>query len=336
MKIILATNAPKDAGLPYFYHLELEKKLETGKLVYLYSANIKLQRSLYARFLNRVSLLFKISSNNLMKRILEEIKNTDEKSSIILFNTSGLNEHHLKRLKQYKNVELYNYLSDNPLGMSNLDLNLTIDSFSFMKKVFVFSRSLIPIVYQYGAKEVVYIPFGYCKKNHLINLNQIKTLHENQVIYFGTWGPLIEEWLYPLRDFNLKIYGNDWGKSKYKELRMVSSYKAGMQSDMSEKASNAKVVINFIRAQHGSLSSGKTFELAASGACIVTNRTLEQLEFFNEKEFNYFDSKEEMVEIVTALIKDETKNFESRRNSHNKVINHSYEERASELLDNLI
>lgn len=336
MKIILATNAPKDAGLPYFYQLELEKKLETGKLIYLYSSNIKLQRTLYARILNRLSLLFKISSNSLFKKILQQIKNTKEKTSIILFNTSGLNKNHLKRLKQFKNIELYNYLSDNPLGMSNHDINLTIDSFSFMNKVFVFSKSLIPIVYQYGAKEVVYIPFGYCRKNHLINLNNVKAPHKNQIIYFGTWGPLIEEWLYPLKDFNLKIYGNDWGKSKYKELRMISSYKSGMQSDMSEKASNAKVVINFIRAQHGSLSSMKTFELAASGACIVTNRTLEQLEFFNEKEFNYFDSMEEMVEKVTTLIEDETKNFQSRRNSQNKVMNHSYKERATELLNNLL
>jgi hypothetical protein len=336
MKIILATNAPKNAGLPYFYSLELEKKLETGKLVYLYSADIKLQSTLYTRVLNRLSLLFKISSNRLFNRILEEIKNTEEKSCIILFNTSGLNQYHLRSLKQYKNIELYNYLSDNPIGMSNGDFNLTVDSFSYVKKVFVFSRSLIPIVYQYGAKEVVYIPFGYCKKNHLIKINNIKTIRNNQIIYFGTWGPLIEEWLYPLTDFNLKIYGNSWEKSKYKELRKISSNKSGMQYDMSKRASSSKVVINFIRAQHACLTSMKTFELAASGACVVTNRTHEQLEFFNEREFNYFDTKEEMIKKVKELIKDETKNFESRINSQNKVINHSYEERASELLKNLL
>lgn len=336
MKLILATTAPKNTGLPYFYSLELKKKLKHEKLVYLSSSYINSKRTLYTRFINRLNLLLNISSNYLFKEILHEIENSEEKINILLFNTSGLNKYHLKSLNKFKNVLVYNYLSDNPLGMSNKELELTVDGFKYMKKVFVFSKSLIPIVYQYGAKEVDCIPFGYCKENHLNIFNQNNQSLNNLIIYFGTWGPLIEEWLYPLKDFNLRIYGNDWSKSKYKELREISSFKNGMQSDMSKKALEARIVINFVRAQHGGLSSMKTFELAASGACVVTNRTQEQLDFFNEEEFCYFDSKDEMVKIVKELIMDENKNLKYRKNSYKRVLNQSYMERADQLLNSLL
>ena len=110
------------------------------------------------------------------------------------------------------------------LGCLKKKLKLTIKVFIFKKKIKVFSDFFIPVVYQYGSNDVRCIPFGFCEENHYVNFKAETYVHNDQICYFGTWGPLIEEYLYLLKDFNLKIYGNYWEKSVQNILKKLSLF----------------------------------------------------------------------------------------------------------------
>lgn len=332
MNVILVTDSPKNYGLAYFYYLALFKNKRIKNLQYISLPHRHVNQTIFNRILNRTNNIFFSSGDYLFKKIFNSINRSEENINLILFNSSSLNKNHLRKIDALKNVSIFNYISDHLSGMSKKKLKLTIDSFRYLKKTFVFSDSLIPVVYQYGSNDVRCIPFGFCEENHYVNFKAETYVHNDQICYFGTWGPLIEEYLYLLKDFNLKIYGNYWEKSKYKILRNLACSISGKQSEMSKLASKVAVVINFTRAQHGCLSSMKTFELAASGACVVTNRNSCQLKFFPESAFSYFDTKKEMVDKISKLLYDVNLNISFRLNAQKFAKNFSYGSRSKKLI----
>ena len=145
------------------------------------------------------------------------------------------------------------------------------------------------------------MPFGYCKYTHLEVSKDIPYVENDNVYYFGTWTPKIEECLVPLQDFNLHIEGNLWQNSTSKKLQnaSISSTKDERMSVMARKAG---VVVNFTRALHGCFHTMKTFELPISRTAIVTNWSAEQEEFLKPNiDCLYYDSIKDIYTKTTEL-----------------------------------
>ena len=203
-----------------------------------------------------------------------------------------------------------------------------------LNSVFTFLNNLVPVFYRYGARRVCRVPFGYCRYTHLMSDEQLRNF-DGRIYYFGTYGPLIEKWLQPLLKFNLVIHGHDWENAKSPAIRKAAMWDVAHDRKMSETASG-QLVVNFIRAQHGAGHSLKTFELPAAGACVITNRSEEQLEFFPEdSNVSYFDTKSEMESLVREFIKSPERIRQKLHKRKSYLEKQSYHERAVIMLEEL-
>jgi hypothetical protein len=334
-KIILVTSAPAERGLAYFYRLALDDLLPAGSVELLDDTRHGHGVARWRRGLNRI----KYATGRWASHLRREIKRRAAESggaAVILFNTAGLRESDLDELAQDANVRLLQYLSDTPFGMPPKQCELVLGNLDRFDAIMTFSRPLVPVLYQYGARHVTRIPFAYCKRMHYIPLDPAHEVgvEGRRVLYCGTWSSLIEKWIAPLADFDLMIEGNYWERAQSARLREVAL--PSDHSQMARLAHDAAVVVNFVRAEHGCAHSMKTFELPAAGACVVTNRTEEQLEFFREgEEMAFFDTPDEMCSAVETLLDDPDRMFGMRRAAQTTCLGHSYHERSRQMIDGL-
>ncbi|MAE86580.1 MAG: hypothetical protein CMB80_27850 [Flammeovirgaceae bacterium] len=333
-KILLVTNSPGQRGLAHYYYLALRDLVQEKNVKALFAkdADYNTNRPFTRRLINKVESRFFNNYSKWQTNRIVDIVDKNEMTHVVLFNSAGLEPDDIIKLSKLPKIKLYQYLSDSPSGMSSEKFKNSIPTLKYFEAVFVYAKSLIPVIYQYGASKVFHLPFGYCKYTHLKAQPNSKTQHQG-IYYFGTWGPLIEDWLSPLATFGLKIEGNSWDRSKFAYLKSAAQKGGIVEGGMSEKAAQAAIVVNFIRAQHGCFNSMKTFELAAAGACVITNRTEEQIDYFEDmKEIVYFDSQQDMLLKVEHLLNNEALQAAIRTNAYNKVQKHSYHERATMLI----
>jgi spore maturation protein CgeB len=212
------------------------------------------------------------------------------------------------------------------------------NSISTYDCIFTFAKFLVPGLYQMGAKRVERIPFAYDPEVHKIaKLNEEEyQIYKTPIAYLGTWGPTVEQWLRPLASLGLKIWGDNWDKAKPELRRCWASSKGnpGKGNDMSRACNGAKIVVNFLRSEHGCAHSMKTFELPACGAFVISTCTDEQLEFFPEgKSGVYFRTRSEMLDKKNFYLSNTIERETVRRSAFEGVQPHTYVMRAKTILD---
>lgn len=299
-KIILATGAPTNSGLAHFHYLAMRdiskyevRIIDNGQQTY--------GRSTWGRVQSAASRLSGGIAKRQYGRILEEVNGRPGEVALILYHLGCLTPRQIGGLHRI-GVKLYGYFSDSPFGMNPATWEKARQVLPLFRSVFTFVRDLPPVFYQYGARRVKRIPFGYCKYTHLAPSDAVLRPFDGNLYYFGTYGKLIEEWLIPLLKYNLVIIGHDWGTSKHPGIRAAVRQGVLHDSEMARMA-GGQLVVNFVRAQHGAAHSMKTFELPAAGACVLTNRSDEQLEFWPEGgTVSYFNTQEELDGLISSFI----------------------------------
>ena len=334
-KIILCTDAPKNQGLAYYYYRAFCDLLTPEKVVIVDEENRNYGASIAHRAIRRIQAELGRLSREKTDRIFTQLQNDVQSVNVvILFNNAGLDAKDIRRLADTRNVYLINLLSDSPYGMVQARQQEVFGTLPFFDLVVIFANALVPVLYQMGAKKVLRVPFGYCKYTHLITEPLASPQFPDKVYYFGTWTPTIEQWLEPLVGHNLVIEGNGWANAASSNLREIgTAHKPNTGRNMSTLARQAGLVVNFTRAPHGCFHTMKTFELPVSGACVLSNYSDEQNEFFPDNEaMVYFNTPAQMVSKVDALFANPERSFEIRRAAIGRAIPHSYHERAQQLL----
>ncbi len=196
--------------------------------------------------------------------------------------------------------------------------------------IFTFARFLIPVFYQLGAKNVVWLPFGYDPSIH----NPVKREGSINIIsYLGCWGHLQEQWLEKINIYNPKIYGTGWGNLSKNSKLSLPTPGEGMGPKMADAISRSKLIFNLIRAEHGCAHSMKTFEIPACGGLMLTNRTDEQQSFLTDKRHCiYFENDEELLDLIKYFSMHDTACDSVRLGGMEAVKPHSYQQRAKALL----
>jgi hypothetical protein len=256
---------------------------------------------------------------------------------VILFNTANLRFEEVEKLAKQPYIYLVHLLSDSPYGMHPPQQKLTFRGLPFFDLVLIMANALVPVLYQMGAKKVERLPFGYCRYTHFIAEEAADPEMPQSVFYFGTWTPVIESWLMPLKKYDLHIDGSFWKQAIDNDLRHLGTRpNPNTDKNMARMARKAGAVVNFTRAPHGCFHTMKTFELTIAGGCVVSNYSDEQAEFFTpDVGMSYFNTPAEMSEQVGALLADKQKNRMLRENAIRQAINHSYHERVKNLLHTL-
>lgn len=314
-------------GLGHFYNNALCDKGYESKVFY-YNLNRLYQR------LGRFNFLFSFMMNRI-KIDMEPIIDF-RPDVIVVMKGDFLNVSTLQQLKEKTNAQLWNIYPDHPLASLKNRVMKFIPALQSYDLVWTFSETLIPIFYQIGAQQVKSIPFGFDPSVHF-PIENTENIYKSDIAYLGSWGPFQEKWLKNFDGYNLKIYGGGWKHSK-KTSKLYKCWMNGLGNgeDMKKAIAGSKMVFNLIRAEHCALHSMKTFELAACGGCVISNRTPEQEKYFTDgKDIIFFDNKEELLNKINYYFKHEEERDKIIKNALETIKQHSYSNRVEVFLKEL-
>ena len=331
-RVILCTNVSQGQGLAYYYYRAFCDELGKEKVWIIDDGSRSYNASIFERGINRFKYEIGWLSHQKYDRLTGLL--TDGSNLVMLFNNAGLTLHEIQKLSVNRSVYLVNYLSDSPYGAIPSIRSEILKCISCFHLVCTFAQDLVPVLYQLGAQRVERISFGYCKYTHLEPTRDVFVEFPERVYYFGTWTPEIEEWLSYLTVFDLGIEGIGWENAKNETLREIGTRKMlNTDRDMPIMARKAGVVVNFTRAQHGCFHTMKTFELTAAGACVVSNFSREQAEFFADNHsMVYFNTSDEMVNQVRFFMNNTMEAKRIRECAIEDALPHSYHARVVQLL----
>jgi spore maturation protein CgeB len=105
---------------------------------------------------------------------------------------------------------------------------------------------------------------------------------------------------------------------------------------LAKAIAGAKIALNFIRTRDPQVKDThnmRTFEIPACGGFMLTTRTKEQAEFFEEdKEYVAFDDPAELRAKVERYLPDESSRRTIAAAARARVLRYSYERRAEQIL----
>jgi spore maturation protein CgeB len=242
----------------------------------------------------------------------------------------------LLKIKKY-GCFLVNWNPDSPFEPVNSSKEL-LKSIAVYDVYFTWSRFLMQQISAAGAKSVKYLPFAYDPFLHYpitVDGNQTK-YYGSDVVFVGTWDPERVRWLEPISELGLKIWGNSWHNlAKASPLRKNWHSKAVYGIEVSKIYNASGIVLNFLRKQNVNSHNMRTFEVPACKGFLLTTRSAEQCEYFEEnKEIACFSTIEELIDKLNYFLvhKEEAKKYAEL--AYKRLINnnHTYKDRTKQIL----
>jgi hypothetical protein len=228
---------------------------------------------------------------------------------IIVFKGMALFADTIKMLKQHANL-LCCYNPDHPFkffteGSGNKNI---LDSIRFYDIYLTYSNRIaneLRVTYNVNASV---IPFGYDDEYicHKGNSNIDVT---NKWLFIGSYDKERASFLNTLGGNDIYIYGDQKWKTRTNGSSLIQNYYQGRAlygREYKSMISEGQGIFNLLRRQNIEEQSHnmRTFEVPGYGGVLITNRTEEQMFFFEEdKEAIYFDSVEELKSKLYFLSK---------------------------------
>jgi spore maturation protein CgeB len=247
-----------------------------------------------------------------------------------LIKAEKISTHTLRTIKQNIRCTIINFYTDNPFTLWNYNSNATVlERLPELDCFLSWSHTLINPLLTAGCAHVCRFPFAYDEKI----FNQPITITEEEhkkytadVCFVGTWEPEREHWLAALHgtlpNMNLAIWGNQWEKQcTDAHLKKCIRGPAVYHQTLIKIFRSSKIVLNFIRIQNMGSHNMRTFEVPASAAFLLTQRTQEQAcEYFKEEEsIACFGNLEELVNKVTLYLGHEDKRTHIRQQGYQRA-----------------
>ena len=198
-------------------------------------------------------------------------------------------------LQEKLHAKLFNFYPDNPFTLWNGNSTIhVLNSLPIYDRVLIWSKQLVLLLQASGCGKVGYFPFAVDEdlfaQNVLLDEDSIKK-YVCDVCFVGTWDAEREQWLTTLLkelpNLNLGLWGNDWHKNLKTDspLRQYLRGYAVYGQEMIKLFRSSKIVLNFIRKQNLDAHNMRTFEVPASNAFLLAQRTSEQAsDLFKETE----------------------------------------------------
>lgn len=221
-----------------------------------------------------------------------------------------------------------NFNPDSPWETVNSSQWL-LDSIPPYHHHFTWSKQLLPRFEAAKARAVHYLPFAYDPELHSPSSeSEIKY----DVVFIGTFEPLRDETLAALSEFNVAIWGNDWERSKLVPRSWIKG-EAIYGSEACHAMSQGVVNLNILRAQNAGSHNMRTFEIPATGNLMLTTRSEEQQQFFEERsEILSYSNLQELIEQVRRALSDRNESKAIGLRAYERVRDETYAKRAQEIL----
>jgi spore maturation protein CgeB len=223
----------------------------------------------------------------------------------------------IKEIKRQRSkCKLINFYPDNPFVFWNGNSNQEIlKSLPLYDHFLIWSKSLIPVLQMAGSRNVSYFPLAYDDEifNQKVVISDAdQQRYKSDVCFVGTWDAEREWWLHQLCKsrpaINLAIWGNRWNEclSKNSILKKHLRGPAIYMNEMIKVFRCSRIVLNFIRKQNAAAHNMRVFEVMASKAFLLTQRTdeLSQPPFAEQENIATFDSIEDLSKKIDFYLKE--------------------------------
>lgn len=255
---------------------------------------------------------------------------------ILILKGLGFRPAFLRRMRKATQALLFNFNPDNPFnaatGVGGPEIVEAVPEYDCY---FIWGRFLLPELNQAGARRAEYLPFGFDPEFHypVALSEEDRALFEADVVFAGTWDREREEWLTPLADLKLAIWGNDWDRlPRRSPLRACWRGPAIYGEAVSRVWGAAAISLNLVRRQNGDAHNMRTFEVPACGAFLLTTRTTEQRVFLEEeREIACFSTPSELHTQVLRFRECPEVRREMAVAAWRRVQQHTYAARASQI-----
>lgn len=255
---------------------------------------------------------------------------------ILVFKGMELFPETLVQLKPYTKL-LCNYNPDHPFkfyskGAGNSNV---LDSIKHFDLYFSYSQSISDQLIKKFKTESYCIPFGF---DETIKPTKRDTPNiTNQFLFVGSWDNEREQNINALSDISLNIFGPKNWAGKLNRLRNIQYQDTSLfEQEYADACFNASGIINFLRPQNIVEQSHnmRTFEVPGYGGLIFSERTEEQMSFFEEnKEAIYFDNIIELKDKISFYLNHKNAISTIKKNALKRSItsNYTYKNRCEQL-----
>jgi spore maturation protein CgeB len=254
-------------------------------------------------------------------------------TTVIATGIAPVNSGALKSLRAL-GIKTANFLTDDPFNPAHRAAWF-LDALPLYDVIFTPRRANMPELLAAGCGSVHYLPFAYDEDIFYVEHDASCGDAESDVYFAGGADPDRVPYMSALIDagLDLRLHGAYW--SRYKE---TLAYDRGMASPHAIRRglSRTKVGLCLVRRANRDGNCMRTFEVPASGACLLAEDTAEHREIFGAEGHAamYFNSKEEMLEKARLLVGDSDRRRRIAAAGHSLVTSagHTYRHRLDEML----
>ena len=252
---------------------------------------------------------------------------------VLIFKGMEIKAETILELKQHCKL-VCNYNPDHPFkfysrGAGNTNVLKGIPHYDIY---FSYSKNIVNQLNNKFKVKSYCIPFGYDNQIKPVKFSE-KNITDD-FIFIGAWDMQREKDLTNLIDYPITLFGpTNWRNKLASNKEMLSklSTHSLYEQDYANACFTAFGVLNFIRSQNLIEQSHnmRTFEVTGYGGLLISQRTEEQLDFFEEdKEAIYFDELGELKEKLNYLQNNPNKVAEIKLNAHQRSLSSGYDYNA--------
>ncbi len=342
IKNLLILGAGDPGALENFFRAGLEKcgvKVETYIIADQYYAALK--KSIFNKVLNKLSPDFFYRDINDKLIFFLAKKKFDV---ILVFKGMELFPATVEKLKDHA-ILLANYNADHPFvfykpGSGN---NHVLNSIAYYDVYFSYTKSIVSQLKNNFNKQSYCVPFGY-NNNLAVTAPAGISLgveYVNRFLFVGAFDSERQRYLDELHSSMLDIYGDSKWKSRnllHQYLQKAYRNKLLYGLDYINAVKSSLGMINLLRKQNLEEDSHnmRTFEVPGYGGLLLSQRTSEQMEFFEEdKEAVFFNTIDELRDKMRYLSRNHSVVSSIKQAAEKKSIlaKYNYDERSKLLLN---
>ncbi len=334
--LILGSFSP--GALENFYKTGFEKcgvTVETCDIADQYTAFLK--RGLFNKVINKLSpdFFYRGINEGLLRFLNKKLYDV-----ILVFKGMELFPETVRQLKDHAAITA-NYNADHPFifffpGSGNSHV---LNSIPHYDVHFSYAQKIVQQLQNRFNKQAYCIPFGY---NSYIHASPGNASNEyvDSFLFIGVFDEERARYLNQLKSDRLHIYGDSKWRSRNLSrayLRNAYQNKALYNSDYAQAITSSLGILNLLRKQNIIEDSHnmRTFEVPGYGGLLISQRTGEQLGFFEEdKEAVYYSSPEELKVKLEYLAAHPAVISSMKQAAYYKSVNndYSYDQRSRQLL----
>ncbi len=230
------------------------------------------------------------------------------------------------------------------------------DNLPYWNCVFVPRRSNIEEFLTLGVPKVVFTPFAYTPDLHrpvLPSADEYEK-YKGDVAFIGSFisvprADLFAEIVYRCPNIKFNIWGMGWNTLKMPQYwltsrrwltwpKLIKAYHNHplWYDEMSKAMNSNKIVLGLLNHNNRDLHTTRTFEIPASGAFMLMERTSEHLDMFVEGvEAEFFDSADEAAAKIKYYLMHDEEREKIARAGNKRLLNsnYSYYDRAKTAIE---